>query len=111
MKFLVKLIVETHTRNNIFIAGTNELPITEINDCPKQCCAKLLRDITGYEINPYEPDWLTPQLIDTQYDKDTQTAYIIYVCRIPEKIELKTPYNWVSLPDFRSQLERIRGLF
>ena len=111
MQFLVKLIIETHTRDNIYVAGTTELPVVEITECPKLCCANLLESITGYKINPYESDWLTLELTDTEYNKEQKTAYIVYVCRIPEKIELKAPYTWVSLPDFRSHLERIRGVF
>ncbi len=94
------------------MATENEkLPTSQVVGCPRKCVTELLNKITGYQIEPYESDWLTLELTDIEYETPTNIAYIVYVCRIPEKTELKAPYNWANFPDVRSQLERIRGVF
>lgn len=111
MNFRSKLIVEVHSEGNIYIAYNDEIPSVEIDGCPKAKTAELLEAIIGYKINPYELDWLTLELSDISYNSETKTAYIFFVCRVPEKIKLKEPYTWKQYSEIKDEIERIRGLF
>lgn len=113
MQVKVLLIVETHTRDNIYIATNDDIPSKEINGCPKAVAADILYDITGYKIEPDESGWLIIELADTFYEKDKETAYIVFVCRVPglpDKLELNIPYKWTEYSLLRDKLERLKGL-
>ena len=111
MQLNARLVIETHTRQNIFIVTENgELPFVQIDGCPKAAACNLLSSVTGYHIEPNENNWLTLELSDTEYDEKAQVVYIIYVVRVPEKIELKAPYCWLDYHSIRDKIERIRGL-
>lgn len=111
MTFKVKLVLEFVGRDNIYIATYDDsIPFCNIDECPKQCSANLLKNITNITINPYENDFLTLELVDTYYEKDSDTAYIIYVCRIGEKLTLNSGYEWTEFIKIRPEIDKLRGL-
>lgn len=104
-------MIEFITKENIFIASKDgHIPFCAIDCCPKQCVANFLEKITGAKINPYENDYLTIELADTYYDKDNDTAYIIYVCRVGEKLTLQEGYEWTEFNKIRPEIDKLRGL-
>lgn len=111
MNLLLKLIVECHCQNNIWIATKdNDIPFCKIKGDPKQDSADLLECVTSYKINPYDLDWLVLELTDTGYDAESKTAYLVYVCRVPEKSKLPNGYEWTTYADIKSKIDLIKGV-
>lgn len=111
MIFNTSLVIEYISKGNIFICTKNgEIPYCEIDKCPRQCAADLLERITDIKVNPYVHDWITIELTDVIYEKDFETVYIIYVCRIAEKVELKEECVWSDYSTVKSKLEKIKSL-
>jgi hypothetical protein len=105
------LAIEYVGRDNICIAvKDNDIPSCEISKCPKQACADFLEEITKVKINPYEADWLTLELTDTYYDNETKAGYLIYVCRVGEKLSLQPGYSWSDFTTMKAKLDKIKGL-
>jgi hypothetical protein len=114
MQTAVKLIVETHTKNSIFIATKDsDIPSKVIDKCPKQIASDILCDITSYKIDPDENSWLILELVDTFYEEKNETAYIVFVCRVPgfpDKLQINDSYKWTEYSDVREKLDKLKGL-
>lgn len=109
-QFNTMLVLECITNGNIYICSRNgDIPFWPIDGCPKDCCVGLLEDMTGIKINPDE-DWLTLELEDTYYDNIEETAYIIYVCRVGEKLPLKHGYEWSDFMTMKPKLDKLKSL-
>lgn len=112
MNLKSKLIIESHDNANVYIVTEdNDIPSVEVTECPKKKAIELLNSITGYNISTTENDWISLELIDVNYDENTKTVYIIYVCRVPEMNYLNVPYVWTNIAEIRPKIERLRGLF
>lgn len=121
MIFKIKMVIEFVGKDNIYVATTinDDIPFCDIDNCPKLCSANLLEKVTGAKINPYENDYLTIELVDTYFeskeiDQSSQlmidTAYIIYVCRVGEKLPLLEGYKWTEFDKVRPEIDKLRGL-
>lgn len=127
MQFKLMLIIEYISPNSIQIVTENgEIPCREKgripycmfedeDKCPKQVSAQLLEQITKIKIDPYQNDWLTIELVDTYHDKNGEidsdkAVYLIYACRVGEKLPLSNGYEWSDFMAIKDKLDKIKGL-